>query len=323
MGLRYSIILGFMGQLKDRFSLYHSEKSIEEKIALVSRVQGVSGVEIVYPAELSDVILVKELLDKYNLRLSAVNVNLKGDPRWHHGALTARDKTTREEAISWLKRGMDIAGELGSNLVTICPLADGHDYPFQMDYVQAWRNFVQCIKSTADHRPDVRLSLEYKMSEPRAHVILGNVSKSLYACAEIDRPNVGVTIDMGHALYCGESCAESIALLADAGKLFLVHGNDNYRNWDWDLIPGFVNLWDLLESIYYLRKLEYDGWMTFDVFPARLDPVETMQSSLRMCLIAEKIIDRIGMESINYSIETKSVIQTMELFQSYLERENK
>ena len=323
MGLRYSIILGFMGQLKDRFSLYHSEKSIEEKIALVSRVQGVSGVEIVYPAELSDVILVKELLDKYNLRLSAVNVNLKGDPRWHHGALTARDKETREEAVSWLKRGMDIASELGSNLVTICPLADGHDYPFQVDYIQTWRNFVQCIRSAAEHRPDVRLSLEYKMSEPRAHVILGNVSKSLYACAEIDRPNVGVTIDMGHALYCGESCAESIALLADAGKLFLVHGNDNYRNWDWDLIPGFVNLWDLLESIYYLRKLEYDGWMTFDVFPARLDPVETMQSSLRMCLIAEKIIDRIGMESINDSIETKSVIQTMELFQSYLERENK
>ena len=39
--------------------------------------------------------------------------------------------------------------------------------------------------------------------------------------------------------------------------------------------------------------------------------------------IAEKIIDRIGMVSINNSIENKSVIQTMELFQSYLERENK
>lgn len=62
----------------------------------------------------------------------------------------------------------------------------------------------------------------------------------------------------------------SVALLADAGKLFLVHGNDNYRHWDWDLIPGSINFWDLVESTYYLRKIGYEGWIAFDVFPVIL-----------------------------------------------------
>lgn len=319
MDFRYSIILGFMGQLKDRFSTYHHERTLAEKMALVNEVDGVTGIEMVYPNELSDLPLVKDLLNQSGLSLSAVNVNLKGDPRWHHGALTARDRATRHEAVQWLKRGMDIAAELGSGLVTVCPLADGHDYPFEINYTNVWRDFIEGIREVADYRPDVRLSLEYKPSEPRARVILGSASKSLYACLEVDRPNLGVTLDMGHALYSGESCAESVALLAGAGRLFLVHGNDNYRNWDWDLIPGVVNFFDLVESTFYLLQTEYRGWVAFDVFPARLDPVRTMQSSLRMYQLVLNLINQVGQDTLAHAIAEKDVPETLGLLQSYLE----
>jgi xylose isomerase len=320
MSFEYAIILAFMGRLKDRFSFYQKERTVEEKIALASQVEGVSGVEMVYPNDFSDVAEVKGLLQKYHLHLVAVNVDLKGDPRWHRGALTSSDSATRQEAVQWLRCGMDIAAELEANLVTCCPLADGHDYPFEIDYARAWQDFIDCLRAAAQHRDDVRLSLEYKQSEPRARVILPSASKALYALCQIDRPNVGVTLDMGHALYAGESCAESVALLAQAGKLFLVHTNDNYRNWDWDLIPGTVNFWDLIESIYYLRRMGYEGVITFDVFPARLDPVKTMEMSLRMCHLAESLVDQIGMETLARSIETGDFIQTMALIQSYLEK---
>jgi xylose isomerase len=163
------------------------------------------------------------------------------------------------------------------------------------------------------------VSLEYKLSEPRVRVVLGDVGKSLYACTQVGRPNVGVTIDMGHALYAGECVAESLALLTSAGRLFHVHGNDNPRNWDWDLIPGSVNLWDLIETTYYLRRSGYSGWISFDVFPARLDPVQTMRTSLRMHHLAEAIVDHIGMERLTRSIRERGVLESMELFQSYLE----
>jgi len=319
MTFRYSLILAFMGQLKDRFSVYQQERALEEKVALAAKVEGVGGVEMVYPNEIPDTGLVKELLARYDLRLSAVNVNLKGDPRWHQGALTARDEGTRAEAVRWLQNGMDLAAETGSDLVTVCPLADGHDYPFETNYSIAWRSFIQGVRAAADHRPDVRLSLEYKKSEPRARVILDNVGKVLHACAQVDRPNVGATLDMGHALYAGESCAESVALLADADKLFLVHGNDNYRDWDWDLIPGYVNFWDLIESTYYLRNAKYDGWVSFDVFPSRLDPVRAMRACLRMYRFAETTVERIGRDRLDQAIEDGDVLETLALLQSHLE----
>lgn len=311
MSNEYSIILSFMGQLKDRFSLYHEPHTVDERLSRVSQVQGVSGVEMVYPDDFHDLGLVRESLARTGLRISTVNVNLKGDPRWHQGALTARDARTRDEATRWLQEGLDLAADCGCNLVTMCPLADGHDYPFETDYRFAWRSFVEAIRSAADHRPDVRLSLEYKRSEPRARVVIGNMARALYACIATDRENVGVTLDMGHALYAGESSAESISLLSDAGRLFLVHSNDNYRDWDWDLIPGTVNTWDLIESTYYLQKIGYEGWITFDVFPSRLDPVRTMQLSLQMHEYAEQCIDRIGISTLDAAIASGDFITTM------------
>jgi len=69
--------------------------------------------------------------------------------------------------------------------------------------------------------------------------------------------------------------AWAAGFLAQAGKLFLVHVNDNYRNWDWDMIPGSVNTWDLVELMFFLGELGYNGWMTSDVAPFRLDPAKT------------------------------------------------
>ena len=48
MSFQYSIISSFMGQLKDRFSCYHQERTLAEKMAPVGQVDGVSGVEMVY-----------------------------------------------------------------------------------------------------------------------------------------------------------------------------------------------------------------------------------------------------------------------------------
>jgi xylose isomerase len=320
MGVRYSIILGFMGQIKDRFSVYHEARGLAEKLDLVRQVDGVTGVEMVYPNEIEDVDLVREALAERDLRISAVNVNLKGDARWHRGALTATDAATRREAVRWIQTGMDLAADLGAGLVTMCPLADGHDYPFATDYRQSWRHLIEGLRAAADHRPDVRLSLEYKPSEPRARVILSTVGKSLYACAQVDRPNVGVTLDVGHALYAGESFAESVELLADAGKLFLAHGNDNDRGWDWDLIPGSVNFWDLIEGTYALNKVGYDGWHAFDVFPARLDPVAAMRASLRMCALAESLVAAVGQGRLADAIERGDPVAALALFQDRLEQ---
>jgi len=234
-------------------------------------------------------------------------VNLKKDKRWKNGSLTCSDKKIRREAINWLKKAMDLDPEIGCNIVTVCLLIDGHDYPFQIDYRKAWMYLVEGLKEICGHRSDVKLSIEYKMSEPVVHTIVGNVGKALYLCEEVGKDNIGVTLDIGHALYAGENPSESACLLAEKKRLFLVHINDNFRNWDWDLIPGYVNFWDYIEFFFYLREYGYNEWMSMDVFPKNMDPVEVFSKSIEFAKNIELMVEKINQEEIFCLMEKKDI----------------
>jgi len=86
-------------------------------------------------------------------------------------------------------------------------------------------------------------------------------------------------VDIGHALQSQEVPADTLSCLGATQKLFYVHINDNYRNWDWDLVPGTVNFWDFVEVAFALRKVGYEGGLAADVFPRRHDPVATMEKT--------------------------------------------
>ena len=317
MNVQYSIILAFMGQMQDRFATYRQPRDLAEKLALTSKVEGVSGVEAVYPFDFQEMgsPAFKRLLGENGLKVSSVNVNVKSEPKFHQGALTSRNPGIRAEAVQYLKAGMDWATDLGVNLVTVCPLSDGHDYPFETNYSRAWRWLVECLGEAAAYRPDVRLSVEYKQSEPRARVIVPNAGIVLHLCHEIDLDNIGLTVDIGHSLYAGETPAQVLSLAADANRLFLVHINDNYRNWDWDLVPGTVNFWDWLEVLLVLDEVGYDGWLVSDVFPARTDPVETLSACYRTIRHAEGLLDRFGREQLRKMIRQGDVIRVFDALQ--------
>jgi xylose isomerase len=291
---KYSVILGFLGKLKDRFSFYGEERDLASRFEIASQIDGIQGLELIYPFDFNDVGETKKLLAKFGLECSAVNVNIKADPKFHLGALTSKDEGIRKEAVQYLKTGIDISANLGTNMITCCPLSDGFDYAFETDYLKSWEWFIDGIGEAASHREDVRICLEYKQSEPRHKVIIPNAGTTLSACLQVGLSNVGVTMDMGHALLAGEGTAWAAALLAQAGKLFLVHVNDNYRNWDWDMIPGSINVWDMVELMFYLEEFGYKGWMTSDVAPFRLDPVKTNSSTYHTLVWAEHVLDQVS-----------------------------
>jgi xylose isomerase len=320
MNINYSVILGFMGQLNDRFSTYHEPRDLAGKVAMAATVEGAQAIEPIFPSDFQDMTYesLNQLLAEYNLSVSSVNVNLKGEGKFHRGALTSTDPGIRAEAVQYMKMGMDWAAELGADLITVCPLADGHDYPLEIDYGQAWKWTVECYSEAAEYRSDVKVSVEYKQSEPRARVIVPNAGVVLYLCEQIGQENVGMTLDIGHSLYITETPAQMIRLAADANRLFLVHINDNYRNWDWDLIPGTVNYWDWLETLLVLDQVGYDGWLVSDVFPARTDPVETLSSSYRAIVYGEKFLDKIGRDNLQEMIRQRDVIRTFDELQKLI-----
>ena len=316
--MKYSLITGFLGELRDRFISYQPSRDITEKFRLASNIKNLTGLELIYPQDFNDLELVKKLLSDYNFEVSAINLNIKGESKWRYGAFTAVNEETRKEAIKYLKRGMEIAEELGANIVTVCPLNDGSDYPFEIDYRSAWENTVSCIRECADFKPTVKISIEYKTCEPRMHVLVRDAGRAALLAKVIDRDNVGVTLDVGHAFEAGEIPAESVDILASVDKLFYVHINDNFRNWDWDMIPGTVNTLEMVEFIYVLKSVGYDSWLTIDVYPWRFNPVKVFSETIEWMEHCRKISEKIDAKILKDLQETADAIEVLRYIRSLL-----
>jgi xylose isomerase len=292
-----------MGRQADRFHEYQPSKDLAERLKMVRQVRGINGIEVVYPSDFSDPRATVSMIKDCGLPVSAVNLNVKSAKKWQPGSYTATDPQLRADAVADLKTAMDLAAELGAGMVTCCPLIDGHNYAFQADYLKQWKWLEEGIGEGARYRSDVKLSLEYKLNESRNFCVLPDMGRTLYLCERLGLPNVGVTMDVGHALMAKETPAEVMCLAGQAGRLFYVHLNDNGREWDWDMLPGSVNLWDLVEMLFYLDRIEWDGWLAYDVSTRNGDPIEMMSATISIVESAWKLLDKLGRDRLQGFLE--------------------
>jgi xylose isomerase len=301
---KFSANASFFGQRQDRFNQYQPARPLEEKIALIASVEGLTGVELKYPADLHDLDHARTLCDDHELIIAAVNVDTKDVTRFLHGALAAQSAGARSQAAARLREGMDVAAALGVNIVTTCPIADGYDYPFQVDFVTAWGYLIDTVRSVVAHRSDIRLLLEYQPHEPHARNLLDNVGKVLHVCAEVAAPNLGANLDIGHSFAARESPAEAVALLASKGLLGYLHTNDNTGDGgDWDMVSGTVHFWHWLETLYTLDRIGYDGWFGADIMPKHIGPAEAYAANIRMIERMSALIERIGFDTLTGMIQ--------------------
>ncbi len=149
---------------------------------------------------------------------------------------------------------------------------------------------------------------------------LDTTAKAICMVRDIDLPNIGITIDVGHALIAGENPAESLCMLESHGIPYYVHINDNNKKWDWDLIAGTRNLWEYLEFFYYLKKFNYNGWVTADMSPIRLnDRVEAFEQNIRFTDRVVRIVESLDDEKIkklqkeNHTVKTLRYLEDMVL----------
>ncbi len=85
------------------------------------------------------------------------------------------------------------------------------------------------------------------------------------ACQELDLPNVGITMDFGHAVLAHENPAQAAALAARYGRLFNVHLNDTFGRFDDDFLPATKHVMETVELLWQLKQLDYNGWISLDM----------------------------------------------------------
>lgn len=298
MAIRNSILLGTLGRYADRFHEYQVSKSLKERLEIAKSIPLTHGVEPVYPQDLGHDGEGAKAVKASGLAVSAVNVNVKSEDKFRAGSFTSTDAGLRAESIAYLTTAMDLAADLGANMISVCPLIDGWDYPFQVDYRDQWRWMREAFEAAAAHRDDVRISIEYKAYESRNRIILPTMGRTLHFCDVVGAPHLGVTMDAGHAFIAGETPAAELCIAAAADRLFYVHFNDNDRGADWDMLPGSVNFWETLETLFYVRELGWDGWFAYDVFTRTGDNAEAVAATFQMMADLDRLIDRLGMETL-------------------------
>lgn len=298
---RYSVILGNLGNTCDRFlpTGYKDAVPKREMIRQAASIPGIQGIELVGTWDITEANACEVLgwLQESGLACVSIIPDLFSQKRWGNGSFSAKDPKVRQQALEETRAVGRIAQRLSCPLINLWLGQDGYDYPLTADYREQRKVLMEGIRKVAAEFPELRFALEYKMKEPRTHSFQARAADTLLMAQETGLANVGVCIDVGHALLASENVAESAVLLQHYGeRLFHMHFNDNYRTWDDDMIVGSVHLVEYVELLFWLREAGYEGWYSMDQYPYREDGVAAVRESVAFLLEIEKLLtsDRCG-----------------------------
>jgi xylose isomerase len=315
--LKISVGVWYLGATSDRFVKqgYRQDRTIEERFRMAASIPGVGGLEMHYPTEVTDqnYETLKKLADDLGLKIVQFCPHLWVDPRWMFGQFSNPDLKLRRAAIDLAKRTTDMAQYMEAEIMVYWPAQDGYDYPFQVDHRKRLDDLVSGLIEWVDYIPTQKIVLEYKAWEPRSRIMLPTVGHCMTVVNEINRPNFGVNLDVGHALIMKENLAESFALICRYGKLFHTHWNDNWTLFDDDVIVGTVNTWQYLEALFWLREWGYDGWFGLDLFPYREDPAKAVEESIRNLRFGYEMLDRVSKDDLYAVFKTSDAIKLSQL----------
>ena len=286
-------------------------QNVLDAIKAYRETKGMTHLEFNYPEHIAgyDLEEIKKAMGDLKVNGFAV--------RWRNfflnGDLTNPDEELRQKAITMCKEAADICRELGGSVITLWLENDGFDYPFQMDYEYCFKQVVEAIQEVADYAKDMKISIEYKPYEERNFALIDSTGMTMYLISEVDRENVGCTLDFCHMLMKHDSPSYGLALAASKGKVFGLHMNDGYGFQDSGLIFGSVNFSLCAEFIYYLKRYHYDGVVFFDTFPIRENAILEVQANIDAFEQISSMVDKIGVEEIDRIVAKRDGISAQNL----------
>ena len=282
MKLKYSVFLGNVGHCFDRYCTeYSTPFSLEELFDRVSTIKNIQAVDLVMSWDMMEKKEeIKRLLAQTKLEVGSLAVDTFANPLYKKGSLSSTDENVRMQAIRDAKEVIDFAAEIGCDIVTLWPGQDGYDYIFAADYIKERQLFADGVEELCRYNPEITITLEYKIKEPRTHSYISTVGATLLMIEKIGLPNLGIALDYGHAALGYETPAEAVAMCKMYGdRLKHIHINDNYRLWDDDMIVGTVHTLEFLEFFYWLKRTGYNGYLVIDQFPYREDGRDAVAKS--------------------------------------------
>ena len=243
---------------------------------------------------------VKAMLDKYSLAAEFVAPRLWMDPHTVDGGFTSTSEKDREFAMWRAYRSIDIARELGCDLIVLWLAREGTLCAEAKSAVTATKQLVEAINNMLRYDDTIRVCIEPKPNEPIDRSFCGTIGHVMgFSAATIDPKRVGGNLESAHAVLAGLDPANEIGFALAFNKLFTVHLNDqNGIRYDQDKSFGVENLRSAFNQIKILVENKYweKGYVGLDVKAMRTtsdeDSYEHLKNSLEIFKALEEKVDR-------------------------------
>lgn len=297
-------------------SFFNKTKDINSVFENIKKI-GVDYVDLNYPEHFENYTLdeIKEYLEKNDLKLNGIALRFKN--KFINGSLLNIDDNLQNDAITICREAVDYCEKLGGKVVTIWLGYDGFDYSFQTNYEKIWKKMIESYTEICEYNKNMRISIEYKPFQPRAYSFIDSFGITGMILNDVNRENLGVTLDYCHMLMKHENPAFATAILSERNKLYGIHLNDGYGLNDDGLMVGTSTPFKTLEMLYYLKKYNYDDVIYFDTFPVIEDAVKECECNIRMIKCFDKMIDDIGLDFIQSIIDENDAIKANELMYKF------
>ncbi len=230
----------------------------------------------------------KQMLADAGLVAEFVAPRLWEHPSTVDGAYTANDPKARQYAIERSHKMLDIAHELGTDLVVLWLAREGTYQREAKDAVRAVDLLVEALNDMLAYAPDVRFAVEPKPNEPMDMSYIPTIGHAVALGYKTNVPDrMGVLVESAHAVLAGLDPADEMAFGLAYDKLWSVHLNDqNGLKYDQDRSFGSINLRRAFDQVLMLEDYRFfeRGIVGLDVKAVRTQKADVAEKHLRNSL---------------------------------------
>lgn len=265
---------------------------------------------------------VKALLNKHGLVAEFVAPRLWMDEHTIDGGFMSTSKEDREFALWRAYRSIDIAKELGTDLVVLWLAREGTLCAESKSSVWATKQLVEAINKMLEYDENIRIAIEPKPNEPIDRSICGTIGHVMgISSATIAPDRVGGLLESAHAIMVGLDPAHEIGFALALDKLFGVHLNDqNGIKYDQDKSFGVENLRQAFNQVKVLIENGYGSngeYVGLDVKAMRTtkneDRYKHLENSLNIVKALEEKVAKFDYEFQKKCVEERD-FESLEMY---------
>ena len=264
----------------------------------------------------------KGLLDQYGLVAEFVAPRLWMDPHTIDGGFMSTSEEDREFAMWRAYRSIDIANELGCDMVVLWLAREGTLCAESKSPVWATQMLIGAVNKMLAYDPKIRICIEPKPNEPIDRSICGTMGHVMaISAATTDPSRVGGNLESAHAILAGLDPAHEIGFAMAMGKLMTVHLNDqNGIRYDQDKSFGVENLRAAFNQVKVLKENgygEHGEFVGLDVKAMRTtkdeDSYKHLQNSLDIFRMLEEKVERFDYDFQKKCVENRD-FEALEMY---------